>query len=311
MASTSTRSWFRQREPNQLAPVANSVINLTFLLYAAVCIIPVLIILSVSLSTNESVMRYGYSLIPREFSLQAYDLIFDEGATIGRAYAVSLFTTIVGMILCVVNVCLYAYPLSRSTFKFRKFFMFFLFFTMIFGGGMVASYVVNTNLLGLGDNIWIMILPMGFNAFWVIVMRTFYKTQIPESLIESAKIDGAGEWYTLVRVVIPLSLPGVATVALFSTIGIWNDFFINMLYIRDTNLYNLQRLIQQVLGSITILREMAMKIGQAGGSVDVRNLPSETFRMAMCIVTIGPIVLAYPFFQKYFIRGLTIGAIKE
>jgi len=176
---------------------------------------------------------------------------------------------------------------------------------------MVASFVVNTNLLGLRDNIWIMILPMGFNAFWVIVMRTFYRTQIPESLIESAKIDGAGEWYTLLRVVVPLSLPGVATVALFSTIGIWNDFFLNLLYIRDPALYNLQRLIQQTLGSITMLREMAFKIGSAGGTIDMKNLPNETFRMAMCIVTIGPIVLAYPFFQKYFIRGLTIGAIKE
>jgi putative aldouronate transport system permease protein len=156
-----------------------------------------------------------------------------------------------------------------------------------------------------------MILPAGFNAFWVIVMRTFYRTQIPESLIESAKIDGAGEWYTLIRVVLPLSLPGIATVALFSTIGIWNDFFLNLLYIRDPANYNLQRLINQTLNSITILREIAFSIGMAGGTVDIRNLPNETFRMAMCIVTIGPIVLAYPFFQKYFIRGLTIGAIKE
>ena len=303
--------WFRRREPNQLSPIANTIINILFFLYASACVLPILIILGISFSSEESIIRHGYSLIPRDFSLKSYEYLFRDGVTIGRAYGVTLFTTIVGMCFCVVTVCLYAYPLSRSTFKFRKFFTFFLFFTMLFSGGMVASYVVNSNLLGMRDNIWIMVLPMSFNAFWVIVMRTFYKNQIPESLIESAKIDGAGEWLTLLKIVLPLSLPGIATVALFSTIGIWNDFFLNLLYIRDTKLYNLQRLIQQALGTIQTLREIAFKIGTAGGTVDLSKLPNETFRMAICIVTIGPIVLAYPFFQKYFIRGLTIGAIKE
>jgi len=305
------RLWFRRREPNQFSPLSNTILNGLFLLYAAACIVPILIIFGISISSEEAIMRYGYSLIPRELSFKSYDMLFRDGTTIATAYGVTLFTTIIGMAMCVVTVCLYAYPLSRPTFKFRKFFMFFLFFTMLFSGGLVASFVVNTNLLSFRDNIWAMILPMGFNAFWVIVMRTFFKTQIPESLIESAKIDGAGEWYTLLRIVLPLSLPGVATVALFSTIGIWNDFFLNLLYIRDTELYNLQRLIQQTLNSITMIREMAFRIGTAGGSIDLRSLPNESFRMAMCIVTIGPIVLAYPFFQKYFIRGLTIGAIKE
>jgi len=308
---TNIKTWFRRREPNQLSPTANTAINLLFILYAAACVVPLLVILGISFSSEESIIRHGYSIIPKEFSIQAYDFIFKDGTTIIRAYGVTLFTTIVGMSMCVVTVCLYAYPLSRTTFKFRRFFMFFLFVTMLFGGGMVASYVVNVNLLGLRNNIWILILPMGFNAFWVIVMRTFYKTQIPESLIESAKIDGAGEWLTLLRIVLPLSLPGIATVALFSTIGIWNDFFLNLLYVRDKELYNLQRLIQQALQTIETLREIAVKIGTSGGTIDLSKLPSETFRMAICILTIGPIVLAYPFFQKYFIRGLTIGAIKE
>ena len=308
---TPTRKWFRRREPNQLSPAANTVINVLFLLYAAACVLPILVILGISFSSEESIVRYGYSIIPKTFSIKAYDLLFKDGVTIVRAYGVTLFTTIVGMSMCVVTVCLYAYPLSRSTFKFRRFFTFFLFITMLFNGGLVASYVVNTNLLGLRDNIWIMVFPAGFNAFWVIVMRTFYKTQIPESLIESAKIDGAGEWYILLKVVLPLSLPGIATVALFSTIGIWNDFFLNLLYIRNPELYNLQRLIQQTLSSITTLRDIVFRIGNAGITIDLTNLPNETFRMAICIVTIGPIVLTYPFFQKYFIRGLTIGAIKE
>jgi putative aldouronate transport system permease protein len=303
--------WFKKRNPNQLSPVANTVINIIFIIFASVCILPVLLVFAVSITAETSVITDGFRLFPREFSLRAYEIIFKEQSTVVRAYSVTLFTTITGMILCVITVCLYAYPLSRQTFKFRKFFMFFLFFTMLFSGGLVASYMVNVNVLGLRNNIWIMILPMSFNAFWVIVMRTFFKNQIPESLIESAKIDGAGEWYALIKVVLPLSLPGIATVALFSTIGIWNDFFMNMLYIRDTDLYNLQRMIQEILGTITMLREMMFTLGNAGIVIDMSDMPSQTFRMAMCIVTIGPIILAYPFFQKYFIRGLTIGAIKE
>jgi len=311
MTEISINKWFRRREPNQIAPSANVILNIAFILLAASCVLPIVVVLSISLSTEASIMQQGYGLLPREFSLQAYDFLFKDGSVVSRAYAVTLFTTIVGTVLCVITVCLYAYPLSRPTFKFRKFFMFFIFFTMLFGGGMVASFVVNAGLLGLRDNIWIMVIPMAFSPFWVIVMRTFYRTTIPESLIESSKIDGAGEWYTLIRVVLPLSLPGIATVALFSTIGIWNDFFLNMLYIRDPSLYNLQRMINEVLTTITIIQNLAFSIGQSGGTINFNDLPNETFRMAMCIVTIGPIVLAYPFFQKYFIRGLTIGAVKE
>jgi putative aldouronate transport system permease protein len=303
--------WFRRRNPNQLSPVANTCINIIFIVFASLCILPVLLVFAVSITDEAAVIAEGFRLFPSQLSLRAYEIIFLEQATVVRAYAISIFTTLTGMVLCVITVCLYAYPLSRQTFKFRKFFMFFLFFTMLFSGGLVASYMVNVNVLGLRNNVWIMILPMSFNAFWVIVMRTFFKNQIPESLVESAKIDGAGEWYAFVKVVLPLSLPGIATVALFSTIGIWNDFFLNMLYIRDTDLYNLQRMIQEILGSITMLREMMFTLGSAGIVIDMSDMPSQTFRMAMCIVTIGPIVLAYPFFQKYFIRGLTIGAIKE
>jgi putative aldouronate transport system permease protein len=186
-----------------------------------------------------------------------------------------------------------------------------MFITMVFSGGLVSSYVVNTNLLGLKDNFWVLVFPVGFNGFWVIVMRTFYKTMIPEALVESAAMDGAAEWRVWAQIVLPLSLPGVATVALFSTLGAWNEFFLNMLYMNRMELYNLQRLIQQMLNSITTMREMAYKVGAAGASFDLSKMPSETLRMAVCVVTIGPIVLAYPFFQKYFIKGLTIGAVKE
>jgi len=304
------KTWFRRRNPNQISPIANIVINIFFFLFAATCVVPLLIVLGSSFSTEAAILRHGFVIIPREFSLEAYAILFREQSVVFNAYMVTIFTTVVGTILCLFNVCLYAYPLSRPTFKFRKFFMMFAFFTMLFSGGLVASYIVNTNVLNIGNTIWIMTLPFGFSAFWVIVMRTFYRTQIPEALIESAKIDGAGEWLTLIRIVLPLSLPGIATVALFTSIGIWNDFFLSILYVRDANLYNLQRLINEVLNAITMLREMVFRLGAAGITVDVANLPSQSFRMAMCIVTIGPIILAYPFFQRFFIKGLTIGAIK-
>ena len=304
------KAWFRRRNPNQISPVANVFINIFFFLFAATCVVPLLIVLGSSFSTEGAIIQHGFVIIPREFSLEAYRILFREQSVVFNAYMVTIFTTVVGTVLCLVNVCLYAYPLSRPTFKFRKFFMMFAFFTMLFSGGLVASYIVNTNVLNLGNTIWIMTLPFGFSAFWVIVMRTFYRTQIPEALIESAKIDGAGEWLTLIRIVLPLSLPGIATVALFTSIGIWNDFFLSLLYVRDQNLYNLQRLINEVLNAITMLREMVFRLGSAGITVDLANLPSQSFRMAMCIVTIGPIILAYPFFQRFFIKGLTIGAIK-
>ena len=177
---------------------------------------------------------------------------------------------------------------------------------MLFGGGMVSYYAMMRNVLGLKDTVWALFLPMSFSAYWVIIMRTFYTSNVPESIIESARIDGSGEWRTLVTIVAPLAVPGYATVALFSAIGIWNDFRQCLLLNDSSYYYNLQYTIYQTMNNLNFLKENASRMG----GVNVSNLPSESFRMAMAVVTVGPIILAYPFFQQYFIKGLTVGAVK-
>jgi putative aldouronate transport system permease protein len=237
----------------------------------------------------------------------AYKYLFMKGSIIITAYINTILATLAGTLLAVVMVGLYAYAISRDNFKFKTFFTFYAFFTMLFGGGLVAYYMVTRQVLQIQNSLWALFLPSAFSPFWVIVMRTFYKMNVPNELIEAARMDGAGEWRTLLSIVLPLSLPGLATVALFSAIGIWNNFFNCLLLVDDAKYYSLQFTIYTTLNNIRFLLENADKLQ---GLVNISALPSQTFRMAMAVVTVGPIIFAYPFFQRYFIRGLTLGAIK-
>ena len=297
-------------DPNRMSPTAVIILNIIFILGVIVCIAPVLLIISVSFTSEANILKDGYKLFPTSWSLDTYKFLFKDPSVVFNAYYVTIFTTVVATIAGLINCSLFAYPISRKDFKFQNEVTFFMFFTMLFGGGLVAYYIVMTGLFGMRDNILAMIVPYSFNAFWVIVMRTFYKNQIPESVIESARIDGAGEWRTLMQIVLPLSLPGLATVALFTTLNVWNDWFNCVLFI-NSDMINLQTMIYRALRSVQMLRDIVSKMGQSVdlGS-DVSKLPNETFRMALCVISIGPIILAYPFFQKYFIRGLSVGAIK-
>jgi putative aldouronate transport system permease protein len=296
--------------PNRLNPTAVVILNVVFILGVIASIAPVLLVVAVSFTPEADILRNGYKLFPERWSLDTYKFLFKDPTVVTNAYGVTIFTTVVATVIGLINIALFAYPISRRDFKFQNEVTFFMFFTMLFGGGLVAYYIVMTGVFGMRNNILAMILPYCFNAFWVIVMRTFYKNQIPESVIESARIDGAGEWRTLLQIVLPLSLPGLATVALFTTLNVWNDWFNCVLFI-NTDMINLQTMIYRALRSVQMLRDIVAKMGQ---SVDlgtsVANLPNETFRMALCTISIGPIILAYPFFQKYFIRGLSVGAIK-
>lgn len=298
-----------KRNPNAISPVSNGILNTFFILYALACVVPLVIVISISFSNETQIIQQGYGVLPRGFTLNAYQYLFKDPELVGRAYLVTILSTLLGTAFCLLNVALFAYPISRKDFRFRGFFTFFLFFTMLFGGGLVPWYIVVTNLLHLKNNIWALVVPHGFNAFWVIVMRTFYKTTIPDSLIESARIDGAGEWRTYFQIVFPLSLPGLATVGLFTTLAIWNDWFLCMLLTTNEKWMNLNYMIYRALNNMQFLQNIVATMGNAGSSA-MSNLPNETFRMAMCVVAIGPIIFAYPFFQKYFIKGLTIGAVK-
>lgn len=295
------------RDMLSISPSTNLFLNVLMVICSLLTLAPFYIIIIASVTSEASLTANGYRLWPEQFSLSAYTYLFREGSVIITAYKNTIISTLAGTVLTVILVMLYAYPLSRSNFRFSTFFTFFAFFTMLFGGGLVSYYMVMRQILQIQNTIWALFLPSSFSPFWAFVLRTYIKTNIPEELIEAARMDGASEWRTLLQVVMPLSVPGLATVALFSAIGIWNNFFNVLLLIDKVELYNLQYTIYSTLNNIRFLMENASRMQ---GVVNLSELPSQTFRMAMAVVTIGPIILAYPFFQRYFVRGLTIGAIK-
>jgi len=295
------------RDVLALSPMTNALLNVLMVIGCILTLFPLYVIIISSVTSEASLTSNGYRLWPEEFSTLAYSYLFSKGSIVVTAYRNTIISTLAGTALSVFMVGLYAYPLSRDNFRFRRFFTFYAFFTMLFGGGLVSYYMVMRQILQIENSLWALFLPSAFSPFWVIVMRTFYKTNIPDEIIESARIDGANEWRTLFSIVVPLAVPGLATVALFSAIGLWNNFFNCLLLVDEAEYYSLQFTIYTTLNSIRFLLENADKLQ---GLVDVSALPSQTFRMAMAVVTVGPIIFAYPFFQRYFIRGLTMGAVK-
>jgi putative aldouronate transport system permease protein len=296
-----------QRDVLALSPLTNAAMNALLIIACIVALLPIYVIVVASVTSEAALAANGYRLWPEEFSVEAYRFLFSQGSIVVTAYKNTVISTVVGTVLSVAMVALYAYPLSRDNFKFGTFFTFFAFFTMLFSGGLVSYYMVMRQVLMLQNSLWALFLPSAFSPFWVIVMRTFYRSNVPNEIIEAARMDGASEWRTFLQIVLPLSVPGLATVALFSAIGIWNNFFNALILVDDARYYSLQFTIYTTLNNIRFLIENADKMQ---GLVNLSDLPSQTFRMAMAVVTVGPIILAYPFFQRYFIKGLTIGAIK-
>jgi putative aldouronate transport system permease protein len=297
----------KNRDMLALSPGANAFFNALMIVVCILALIPIYIIFISSVTAESALTQNGYRLWPARFAIEAYKFLFAQGSIVITAYENTIISTVAGTLLAVLMVALYAYAISRDNFRFKTFFTFYAFFTMLFGGGLVSYYMVVRQILNIQNSLWALFLPSAFSPFWVIVMRTFYKANVPNEILESARMDGAGEWRTFLQIVLPLSLPGLATVALFSAIGIWNNFFNCLLLVDNAKYYSLQFTIYTTLNNIRFLLENADKLA---GLVKVSDLPSQTFRMAMAVVTVGPIIFAYPFFQRYFIRGLTIGAIK-
>ena len=288
--------------------VTDIIIYAIFILLAIACIYPLLVVLGVSFTDESTISEYGFRVLPKTWSLDSYRYIIASKATILRAYGVTIFVTVVGTVISTLVVALYAYPLSRKDFKYRKLFTFIAFFTMLFSGGTVAGYMVTTGVLHLKNSIWVLILPYVMNAWHVIVMRSFYSMSIPNAIIEAAKIDGATEYQIYFKLIMPLSLPGLATIALFATLTYWNDWWLPLLYITQPAKYNLQYLLQSMISNIQNLTENSAMMGSTNL---LANVPKEGARMALCIIATGPILIVYPFFQKYFIQGLTVGSVKE
>lgn len=292
-------------EFNRITAHSNGIINLIFILICILFIAPLILVLMVSFSSKQSLDTYGYQFWPAGFDLTAYKYIFKYSSDLIHAYGNSIIVTAFGSIAATAIIALYAYPLSRSNFAHRNGFAFFAFFTTIFGGGLVPWVFVYSQFLKINGSLLILIIPYLVNAWWIIIMRTFMKQSVPEELIEAARIDGAGEFKIFFNVALPLCKAGLATIFLFCLVKFWNDYYLSLIFITDRHLYTIQYYLYSMLDGINYLLTSSNVPAEAR-----RNLPSEAARMALAVIAVGPVVFAYPFFRKFFVKGLIVGAVK-
>lgn len=273
-------------------------------LEALICIIPFYLIVVASFMTESEIIADGFSFWPEQFSMGAYELVFRVPKTIFQAYGVSIFVTAAGTLIGLFLTTMMAYVLCRTTCRYRNQMAFFIYFTTLFSGGMIPGYIWITEYLHLKDSIWVLILPLMLSSWNILLMRNFMKG-IPEEIAEAATIDGAGEFQVFYRFYLPLSKAGLATIGLFIALMYWNNWYQAMLYINSEDLYPLQYLLYNMQTSMDGIKKAA-----SIANVPSYEMPTESFKMAMAVVATGPIVLLYPFVQKYFVKGLTVGAVK-
>lgn len=273
------------------------------------CLLPFIMVLSASFTAEESIIRDGFGLLPRQFSLEAYQTVFRDPLVIGRAYLTTIILTIVGTAAGVVINAMTAYVLQRKDFEWRNRFSFFFYFTTLFSGGLVPSYVLMIRYLNMKNNYLALLLPLMFNVFNLLIMRS-YMSDVPDALTEAARIDGCGDFRVFWQIILPLSKPAVATVSLFIALAYWNDWYNAMLYIDNETMYPLQYFLYEQVNNIEAYKKIIAQ--QSGGAAlsGAISLPTQSLKMALTVVVTGPIILAYPFAQKYFVQGITIGAVK-
>lgn len=294
---------------NKIHMGTDIVFNIIFIVLVIIAVLPVFFVIMISVTKESSINQLGYQLIPKEFSAEGYTFLLKQGAVILRALSVSVIVTVLGTVIGVLLTTALGYVLSRPQYKVKKPLTWMVFIPMVFNGGLVSTYYVVGNFLGLKDTIWALILPLALSSFNVVISKTFFRTTVPDALIESAKIDGATQLRIFFKIVLPISLPVLATIGLFLCFGYWNDWYQSLLYINDSKLYSMQALLNQIMNQIDYLARNAASLGVSVAELS-KNMPKESARMAIAIVIVLPIAFAYPFFQKYFISGLTIGAVK-
>lgn len=277
----------------------------SLIMLSILCIIPFVLVVSSSLTEETKIVTDGYQFIPTAFSVEAYTILFKYPKQMVNAYVVTIGVTIAGTLLGLFLTSMTAYALSRKDFKWRNKFSFFFFFTTLFNGGLVPWYLLMVNYLHMKDTLLALIVPMMLNVFYIIVMKSFMGG-IPEAIVESAKIDGAGDFKIYASLILPLSKPALATIGLFLALAYWNDWYNALLFVSHENLMPLQYYLYKMLGNMDGMRKAMM----GAGAVVTTSIPTESLKMAMTVVATGPILLAYPFVQKYFVQGLTIGAVK-
>ncbi len=269
------------------------------------CVLPFVLIVSGSITSNETILCEGYSILPRDISFDAYSMIFKAPKDILQAYKITIYYTAVGTLTGLAVIVLTAYVISRKEFKYRNVVSFLIYFTSIFGGGLVAWYLMYTNILGLKGTTFAIWFPAIMSPFLVILMRTFITGSVPDAIVESAKIDGAGHGMILTRIVLPVLGPGLATVGLFLALGYWNDWYRSSMFSTDSSTWELQFYLYNMLNASQALKAMSQ-----ASSVPMDSMPGQTMKLAMAVVATGPVLIFYPFVQRYFVTGITIGAVK-
>ena len=293
---------------NQIRPLTNVLFSMLFIILALMTVLPVVFVLIISISSEASIAANGYSFFPSELSFGAYEYLWNSKSYIGRAFVNSIGITIVGTLLGLILTSTLGYALSRPNYRLKGLYTVMLIIPMLFSGGLVATYMINTQVYHLKNTYLSMILPGACSTFYVVVMRTFFQTTVPDSIIESGKIDGARQLRIFTQLVLPISLPVIATIGLFLTFNYWNAWYSAMLYL-DSNhreLYPLQYVLISIEKNISFMARNEEFFREES----MQNLPSETMRMAIVMVVVIPIACSYPFFQRYFVGGLTIGAVK-
>lgn len=284
------------------------VANILMILLAILCVFPFVLLVISSFTEESTLLRDGYSLFPANWSAESYAYMFKKSSTIMRAYGVTVFVSVVGTAASMLLTILMAYPLSRHDLPHRSLFAFYVFFTMLFNGGLVPSYIMWTRYFHIKNTIWALIIPaLLLNAFYIIMMRTYFTTNVPDAVIEAARIDGAGEWRVLFGIVLPMSLPMIATLGLLIGLSYWNDWKNGLYYLTDSKLYSVQNMLNTMLQDV---RFLASGAGGSNASEIAANMPAVGIKMAIAVVGALPIMIIYPFFQKYFVKGITIGAVK-
>lgn len=274
-------------------------------LLSVLCVLPFIVIISGSFTSNSAIIHDGFSILPREFTLEAYNTIFKNPQDIVQAYKMNIYYTFMGTALGLLVITLTAYVISRKEFKYRNTVSFLIYFTTIFGGGLIPWYLMYANVLGLRGTTLAIWFPALMTPFLVILMRTFIVGAVPDAVVESAKIDGAGHWIIFWKIVLPVLGPGLATVGLFQALGYWNDWYRASMFSTNSSTWSLQFYLYDLVNSTQAMKQMAQY-----ASVNTGDLPTQSVKLAMAVVATGPVLLLYPFVQRYFVSGITVGAAK-
>ncbi len=285
-----------------------TLMHLFMILLVLCCILPFLLMVIASFTEEATLTRNGYSFFPEALSLETYRYIIRSAGTIFRGYLMTIIVTVIGTGCNLLLTILFAYPLSRKDLPYRGILSFFLFFTMLFNGGLVPTYMMYANTFHIKNTVFALIIPsLMMNAFYVIMMRSFFSSSIPDSLIEAAKLDGASEMKILGRVILPLSKPMVVTLVLMVGLGYWNDWMNGLYYVTEQKLFTIQMILNNMINNIEFLTRNASMLGTAASNM---KIPQVGIRMGIAVIAVLPILVIYPFLQKYFVKGIVIGGVK-